>query len=88
MKIVAYSTPDQDIPSGHRALARIMLNDGTWHPILIHAFDVESATKRATEWWAEALEKERVKGERGRKPRAPASQVTEKEPVPDPGDVV
>lgn len=61
MQITVYTTADENVPAGHRCIARIMHNDGTWHPVLITALNEANARQKATEWWQAELAKAAAK---------------------------
>lgn len=62
MKIITYAASLADkAPDRFRCAARILLADGSLHPIIFHAPDKPSARARAEAWWAEQLEAEQRK---------------------------
>ncbi len=80
MKVFTYAASDELAPPTHRAVARIMLNDGSWHPVLITGPDEAHVAERATTWWAQELAKQSPR------PKKKAKAVPLG--VDDPGDVI
>lgn len=84
MKIVSYLATG-DAPKGHRALARILLNDGTFHPGFATRETVEAATAAMQAFWDAEFAKELARQQpRRRKTAAPTPTPAE----PDVGDVI
>lgn len=81
MKIITY-VPTNSLSCS--ALARILLDDGTFHPILISRGSPEEAADAAQTWWETELAKERAREQPRR--RKTATQKTPAEP--DVGDVI
>lgn len=64
MKVITYvSSLADDAPERYRCAARIMLADGSLHPVVIHAPDKAQARAKAEGWWAAQIEAEHRKRE-------------------------
>lgn len=87
MKILTYTTADT-APKGAQAVARIMLDDGTFHPVLVARATPAEAAAGAQAWWDAEVARERARVQpRRRKPSAAASTV-QPPAEPDVGDVI
>lgn len=62
MRVLTYLATDESTPPAKRAVARIMLTDGTMHPVIFEGATAEALKQTAEDWWAKALAKEAAKG--------------------------
>lgn len=84
MKIITYTTADT-APKGAQAVARIMLDDSTFHPVLVARATPADAAAAAQAWWDAEVARERAREQpRRRKPAATVQPPAE----PDVGDVI
>ena len=69
MRIVSYQSADA--PPKIAGLARIILPDHSFHPVVIHAPTEAEARARAQAWWDSQVAAERAKKPKGRQRKVP-----------------
>ena len=73
MRIVSYQSADA--PPKIAGLARIILPDHSFHPVVIHAPTEAEARARAQAWWDAQVAAEAAKKPRGRQRKAPVADA-------------
>lgn len=51
MNIAIYETISDGIPDRYKYAGRIVLSDGTMHPVIFHGADAEIMSQKISVWW-------------------------------------
>lgn len=83
MRVICYvSSVHDDAPERFRCIARILLADGSMHPVIFAGADKQSVRAKAEAWWAEAIAARDLKDANARK-RAEAMRAPKRAAQPE-----